>query len=89
MITVPLFILLGELLFRSGSIDVLFDSLDKLIGRLRGREHVVVVSSSVLLGALLGRTLVPSALDRGRTRGWSALWHWGARVWRRSSRPAS
>jgi TRAP-type mannitol/chloroaromatic compound transport system permease large subunit len=34
---VPLFIVMGEILFRSGAMDVLFDSLDRLIGRIRGR----------------------------------------------------
>ncbi|MBN9888896.1 TRAP transporter large permease subunit [Salipiger abyssi] len=75
LIMVPLFILLGELLFRSGTIEILFDSVDTLIGKLPGREYVVVVAVSVLLGALsgsaiavaalLGRTLLPAALDRG------------------------
>lgn len=75
LIMVPLFILLGELLFRSGTIEILFDSVDTLIGKLPGREYVVVVAVSVLLGALsgsaiavaalLGRTLLPTGLDRG------------------------
>ena len=30
LIAVPLFILMGEFLFRSGAMDVLYDSLDKL-----------------------------------------------------------
>lgn len=75
LVTVPLFILLGELLFRSGSIGVLFDGVDNLVGRIRGRRYVVVVAASVLLGALsgsaiavaalLGRTVMPEALKRG------------------------
>lgn len=75
LIVVPLFILLGEVLFRSGTIEIMFDSIDKLIGRLPGREYVVVVAVSVLLGALsgsaiavaalLGRTLMPAAMSRG------------------------
>ena len=36
--TVPLFILLGEILFRSGCMEVLIDSIDKLVGRVRGRR---------------------------------------------------
>jgi len=75
LVTVPLFILMGELLFRSGSIRVLFDSVDNLIGRVRGRQYVIVVVISVLLGALsgsaiavaamLGRTLMAEGVERG------------------------
>ena len=32
--SIPLFILMGELLFRSGTMDVLFDSIDKLVGKV-------------------------------------------------------
>ena len=35
---VPLFIVMGELLFRSGTMEVLFSSLDRLVGRVRGRQ---------------------------------------------------
>jgi TRAP-type mannitol/chloroaromatic compound transport system permease large subunit len=38
--TVPLFILLGEILFRSGCMEVLLDSIDKLVGRIKGRQYV-------------------------------------------------
>lgn len=75
LVTVPLFILLGELLFRSGSISVLFDAVDSLVGRVRGRQYVIVVLVSVLLGALsgsaiavaamLGRTLMSEGIERG------------------------
>ena len=35
--TVPLFIVMGEILFRSGAMEAVFDSLDRLVGRIRGR----------------------------------------------------
>lgn len=72
---VPLFIVMGELLFRSGTMEVLFGSLDRLIGRIRGRQYVLCVLLSAILGALsgaamavaglLGRSLYPSMLKRG------------------------
>ena len=75
LVTVPLFILLGELLFRSGSISVMFDAVDNLVGRVRGRQYLIVVLVSVLLGALsgsaiavasmLGRTLMSEGIERG------------------------
>ncbi len=72
---IPLFILMGELLFRSGSIDILFDAVDKLVGRVRGRQYVLCITLSTIFGALSGaamgvaammaRTLFPGMLDRG------------------------
>ncbi|MEM6727686.1 MAG: TRAP transporter large permease [Pseudomonadota bacterium] len=72
--TVSLFILLGEVLFRSGTVDVLIDSLDKMIGRIRGRHYVLSVALATVLGALsgsamavgamIGRSLLPVMLAR-------------------------
>lgn len=72
---IPLFILMGEILFRSGSIDVMFDSVDKLVGRVKGRQYVLCIALSTVFGALSGaamgvaammaRTLFPSMVARG------------------------
>src|SRR5262245_52345286 len=72
---VPLFIAMGEILFRSGAMEVLFDSLDRLVGRIRGRQYVVCILLSAVLGALsgaamavaglLGRSLLPAMRRRG------------------------
>ena len=72
---IPLFIMLGEVLFRSGSIDILFDSVDKLVGKVKGRQYVLCIVLSTIFGALSGaamgvaammaRTLFPGMLDRG------------------------
>ena len=72
---IPLFILMGEVLFRSGSIDVMFDSVDKLVGRVKGRQYVLCIALSTVFGALSGaamgvaammaRTLFPSMVARG------------------------
>ncbi|MCY4548649.1 MAG: TRAP transporter large permease [Defluviicoccus sp.] len=71
---IPLFILMGELLFRSGSIDILFDSVDKLVGKVRGRQYVLCILLSTIFGALSGaamgvaammaRTLYPGMIER-------------------------
>ncbi len=73
--TVPLFIVMGEILFRSGAMEAVFDSLDRLIGRIRGRQYVLCILLSAILGALsgaamavaglLGRSLLPEMLRRG------------------------
>ncbi len=73
--TVPLFIVMGEILFRSGAMEAVFDSLDRLVGRIRGRQYVLCILLSAILGALsgaamavaglLGRSLFPEMLKRG------------------------
>ena len=72
---VPLFIVMGELLFRSGTMEALFDSLDRLVGRVRGRQYILCILLSGILGALsgaamavaglLGRSLYPAMVKRG------------------------
>jgi tripartite ATP-independent transporter DctM subunit len=79
---VPLFIVMGEILFRSGAMEVLFDSLDRLIGRIRGRQYVLCIVLSAILGALsgaamavaglLGRSLFPTMRKRGYDTQFSA-----------------
>jgi len=79
---VPLFIVMGEILFRSGAMEVLFDSLDRLVGRIRGRQYVVCILLSAVLGALsgaamavaglLGRSLFPAMRKRGYDTEFSA-----------------
>jgi tripartite ATP-independent transporter DctM subunit len=79
---VPLFIVMGEIMFRSGAMDVLFDSLDRLIGRIRGRQYVLCIVLSAILGALsgaamavaglLGRSLFPTMRKRGYDTQFSA-----------------
>ncbi len=73
--TIPLFILMGEILFRSGAVDVVFDSVDQLVGRVRGRLYVFTIALSTVFGALsgsavavaamLGRTVLPTMHERG------------------------
>ncbi|MCE8418452.1 TRAP transporter large permease [Rhodovulum sulfidophilum] len=60
--TIPLFILMGEILFRSGSVDVLFDSVDRLVGRVRGRLYAVVIVIATIFGALSGTAVAVSAM---------------------------
>ena len=58
--------------------DVLFDSIDKLVGKVKGRQYVLVVVLSAVFGALsgvamavaamLGRAIMPGMHDRGYDR---------------------
>lgn len=82
LVTIALFVLMGEILFRSGTVDVLFNSVDRLVGRLRGRLYVVTISLSTVFGALsgsavavaamLGRSVLPLMKERGYPVGPSA-----------------
>jgi tripartite ATP-independent transporter DctM subunit len=72
---IPLFILMGDIIFTSGAGTLLIDAVDKLLGRLPGRLSLLAVGSGVLLGTMigisggsigiLGRVLVPEMLRRG------------------------
>ena len=59
---VPLFILMGEILFESGAMEVLFNSIDRLVGQIRGRQYVVCIVLSAILGALSGAAMAVAGL---------------------------
>jgi tripartite ATP-independent transporter DctM subunit len=75
LLPVPLFILMGEIMFRSGVATQMMDALDKWIGRLPGRLSVMAVAGgtvfSVMSGssmasiAMLGSILIPEMEKRG------------------------
>ena len=80
--TVPLFIIMGEVLFRSGAMEAVFDALDRFVGRVRGRQYYLSILLSAILGALsgaaiavaglLGRSLYPAMIGRGYNRNLTA-----------------
>lgn len=61
-VTIPLFILMGEILFRSGSVEVLSSVLDKVIGRVRGRLYFLIIALSTVFGALSGSAVAVAAM---------------------------
>ena len=75
LLPLPLFILMGELLFYSGIGPLLIDVIDKFLGRLPGRLALLSVAGGVILSvltgvsvgsvAMLGNTLVPEMEKRG------------------------
>jgi len=74
LIPIPLFILMGELLMRTGLAAMTVDAADHWIGRLPGRLSLSAVGGGTLFGALsgasmasvamLGSTLVPEMSKR-------------------------
>ena len=75
LMPVPLFILMGEVMFRSGLAPNMIDALDKWLGRLPGRLGLLAVGAGTLFStftgasmasvAMLGSTLVPEMEKRG------------------------
>ena len=75
LLPITLFILMGEVLFRSGIAMQMIDTLDKWLGRLPGRLALLSVASGTLLAtlsgasigttAMLARTLSPAMEARG------------------------
>ena len=62
LLPVPLFILMGEVLFHSGLAFRAIDVLDKWMGRLPGRLGLVAVGSGSILAALSGSSMGTTAM---------------------------
>ncbi len=75
LLPVPLFVLMGEAMFRSGLAPRMIDALDKWLGRVPGRLSLLAVGGGTVFAALsgssiagvamLGSTLVPEMEKRG------------------------
>jgi tripartite ATP-independent transporter DctM subunit len=72
---IPLFILMGEIMFQTGMASRAIDAIDRLVTRLPGRLAVVAIASGTVFSALtgssmantamLGSTLIPEMMRRG------------------------
>jgi tripartite ATP-independent transporter DctM subunit len=62
LLPVPLFVLMGELMFRSGIAGRLMDVLDSWIGRLPGRLSVMAVGGGTLFATLTGSAMAGAAM---------------------------
>jgi tripartite ATP-independent transporter DctM subunit len=62
LLPVPLFILMGEVLFHSGMGTRMLDALDTLLGRVPGRLSLIAVAGGVLIAVLCGNTLASTAM---------------------------
>lgn len=75
LLAVPMFLLMGEIMFQSGVASSMIDTLDQWLGSLRGRlSHLAIISGFILAAltgvpmataALLGRNLAPEMERRG------------------------
>ena len=66
LVPIPLFILMGEIMFHSGIGPVLIRTLDKWIGRVPGRLSILAVAAGTLFAALTGTSLASVALPGRR-----------------------
>lgn len=62
LLPVPLFLLMGEVLFHSGMGSRMLDALDTSMGRLPGRLSLVAVAGGVLIAVLCGNTWASTAM---------------------------
>ena len=78
LVTVPLFIMMGNIFFHTGLATPVFDALDALFGRIPGRLSYVTVAggtvfaalsgSSIANTAMMGSLMVPEMNERGYKR---------------------
>ncbi|MGE3246973.1 MAG: TRAP transporter large permease subunit, partial [Beijerinckiaceae bacterium] len=61
-VTVPLFLIMGELFFRTGLALRVFDALDILLGRLPGRLAFLTVGGGSLFSTLTGSSMANTAM---------------------------
>jgi len=62
LLPVPLFVLMGELMFRSGIAGRLMDVLDSWIGRLPGRLSIMAVGGGTMFATLTGSAMAGAAM---------------------------
>jgi tripartite ATP-independent transporter DctM subunit len=78
LVAVPLFIVMGEILFRCRFIDLVTGAFQSVFGKVPGRVGLLTVCTGTVLGALsgapiatvatLGSTLVPEMVNQGYRR---------------------
>ena len=62
LMPIVLFVLMGEILFKSGIGMDIIDALDKWLGRLPGRLGLLAVGSGTVLGTLTGASMASCAI---------------------------
>jgi len=62
LLPIPLFVLMGEILWQSNIATNALNSLDKLIGRVPGRLSLLTVASGTVFSALSGSTMANTAI---------------------------
>ena len=62
LLPIPLFILMGEIMFHTGVAQHAIDAIDKLIARVPGRLSLVAIVGGTIFSALSGSTIANTAM---------------------------
>jgi len=62
LVAIPMFLLMGELFFRTKMVLRVFDTLEMMLGRVPGRLSYLAVSGGTLFSALLGSSMANTAM---------------------------
>lgn len=62
LVPIPLFILMGEILLRSGLAAITIDAVDHWVGRLPGRLAIVTTGAGAVFGAVSGSSMASTAV---------------------------
>lgn len=62
LLPVPMFLLMGELLFRSGVAQRAINALDRMLGRMPGRMSVLTCIAGIIFAATSGSTMANTAM---------------------------
>lgn len=62
LVAIPMFVLMGALLFHSGLAARVFDTLDTLLGRIPGRLSYLTVAGGATFSTLTGSTMANTAM---------------------------
>lgn len=75
---IPLFVLVGNILYQSNAVEIMFEAVDKWVGSVRARLHIVTVIIAAIFSAIsgaamgtvtmLGTTIFPEMNRRGYDR---------------------
>lgn len=60
-VAIPLFVLMGTVVFETGLTSLVFDSIDALIGRIPGRLAALTTVGGIIFGALTGSSMASCA----------------------------
>lgn len=62
LVPIPLFIVMGELFYRSGLSKQAFDALDKIFGNFKGRLSYITIAGGTVTAAMSGSSLASTAM---------------------------
>jgi tripartite ATP-independent transporter DctM subunit len=62
LVTIPMFLLMGELFFRTRMVVRVFDAFEMLLGEIRGRLAYLTIATGTMFAALIGSNMASTAM---------------------------